>query len=534
VESIKNQNNHISNIVDHIEKFLGERSLLITKIIQDDNKDEFPNEALKWIDQGILNYVALKEHGGHFTNLHDLFWLSRLVSRRNLTSAIALGQTFLGTLPVYIAGDDYLKKLACQKLLEGGLSCLALTEETHGSDITSTETYYKDESLTGKKWCINNATIGKSQSIIVQSNKGLCFLYIDKASLPKASYSNIDKIKTHGIKGADISGITYNKAPVNEKYVIGRQGKGIDILQKTMQVSRTFCTTFSIGSLESCLKESHKFAINRILYNKPVIEMDNINNDLKKSYLTLLAAEAIGLTMTRFVTEHPEVMSLYSAVAKYQVPMMTTNSIESLCEVVGAKAYLRENTYAILEKYRRDHKVVSIFDGSSAVNLSIIARQFNNIKRHLSKEKSSEHLDKFIINKKWESFTGDGLILSNRSHDIVFCTYYNIKNLLNDETQKTIDSQLEFLLSSIESYNGEMASTKAHQIAKNYCQCLSACLYVSFFAQNEANFKQNIKQNTVLPQVINQIFEQDIDFNAISLDIDDKKLISHWDLDSLE
>lgn len=526
-------NHSIGLIVDEIENFLGKSSSLIDTVLIDDENDIFPTEAKKWLDNGILNYVAMEKYGGKFSDLSQLFWLSRLVAKRNLTSAIALGQTFLGTLPVYISGSDFLKELASTRLKEHGLSCLALTEEDHGSDIASTETFYNQEKLTGKKWCINNATIGKTQSVIVQTNNGLCFLFIDKKSLDSNNYTNIEKIKTHGIKGADISGINFNQLNVDSKYIIGRQGKGVDILQKTMQVSRTFCTTFSIGSLEASLKEAYKFSQKRILYGKPIYEMEIIQNQIKKSYLTLLISEAIGILTTRFITSSPTVMSLYSAVSKYLIPHIVTNSIESICEVVGAKAYLRENDYAILEKYRRDHKVVSIFDGSSSVNLSIIARQFKNIKKHLEAKPTDQYENNFELQTPWEPFTGTGLILSNRSNDIVFSTYYNLQNKIDKKILSIIDTNLIKLKKDIEHFNEDITTTHAQKIAAHYCKCLSACMYVLFFIINQNNIKHSIN-DTLLRQIIYLIFDHNIKYDDISLDIINNKLISHWDLNSLE
>ncbi len=67
-------------------------------------------------------------------------------------------------------------------------------------------------------------------------------------------------------------------------------------------------------------------------------------------------------------------MALWSAVAKVQVPKLVEEAIQGCARVLGARHYLRaEHAGGIFQKILRDHAAVPLFDGSTAVNLSIVA-----------------------------------------------------------------------------------------------------------------------------------------------------------------
>lgn len=66
-----------------------------------------------------------------------------------------------------------------------------------------------------------------------------------------------------------------------------------------------------------------------------------------------------------------------SAVAKYLVPTLGDEVIGALRSLLGARAMLtRDFADGAFQKLERDHRIVGIFDGSTAVNLNSLINQF--------------------------------------------------------------------------------------------------------------------------------------------------------------
>lgn len=80
-----------------------------------DERDEFPSSHLEAINNsGFFKYFIPKSIGGKLECFAQLIKLTVVLSRRDITTAIAVGQTFLGALPVWIAGTDEQKKILAQ------------------------------------------------------------------------------------------------------------------------------------------------------------------------------------------------------------------------------------------------------------------------------------------------------------------------------------------------------------------------------------------------------------------------------------
>ena len=69
-------------------------------------------------------------------------------------------------------------------------------------------------------------------------------------------------------------------------------------------------------------------------------------------------------------------MSVWSAVAKYFVPVRVEALVRELAVVPGARHYLREgHFFGHFQKLMRDNAVAGLFDGSTVINLNAISQQ---------------------------------------------------------------------------------------------------------------------------------------------------------------
>ena len=526
----------MNEFYEYFEKKFSKRRNLIDIVVEDDESSDFPREAQNLIDDGLLKFIVPISQGGELKGIDHLFTLGRCLARRNVTSAIAVGQCFLGSLPIWIHGSDEQKKRLTEILFESGLNCLALTEKEHGSDLSSCEVIIKEVEgkrlLSGQKWCINNATKGKAMSVLAMGEMGPTLIFIDKENLNEVQFSNIDKLKTHGIKGADISGIDFKDLELTNDSFIGREGRALETIARTMQISRTLCSAFSLGAADTTFRDAINFSGSRVLYGETLNKRGSVRSLTSKALAYILASEATSISVTRMATLAPKFMALYSAVVKSFEPYMIDKQIDICKEILGARYYLREDDYPMFQKMVRDHSVISLFDGSMGVNLSIIASKFNNIKKHLDADEEYDFEE--VYNVKYESihFDGSTLKLSSRSLDFVFSAF---NTLMEEDTRGVVfqvKTEIETLRSYIENVN-DYTTYMARETSLRYCRIVTAINYLLFVKFNQESILPALSTDDSVQFVISTILEQSCDYQydeEVFNHYRDNHLISHFNI----
>ncbi|MGD8375185.1 MAG: acyl-CoA dehydrogenase [Acidobacteriota bacterium] len=356
-----------------------------------DEEGAFPAASVATLrDWGFPSYLVPEGHGGRLANCEQMLALTRVAARRDLTTTITLGQTWLGALPVWLDAEPGKCRTLARHLREGHLGCLALTEQAHGSDLAATEARARlsggTYALSGSKWLINNATMARTMVVLAHTPHSgkmtpLSLLFLEKDELPAGSFEHLPRIPTHGIRGADIAGIRFRNTPVPASAVLGNPGDGFLLTLKTLQVTRIQCAGFSLGAADTALRAALEFALDRRLYGATVVDIPSARSKLLDAYLDLLICEAVALAASRAIHVLPHRLSLWSAATKYLVPVTAESLIRRCAVVFGARHFLREgHRSGIFQKMMRDASVVSFFDGSTAINTGIIAAQLRPLR----------------------------------------------------------------------------------------------------------------------------------------------------------
>ncbi|WP_261800615.1 acyl-CoA dehydrogenase family protein [Streptomyces sp. PBH53] len=353
-----------------------------------DAREEFPAEACAVLDGcGTARAYVPAELGGASGGLPELVAALRTVARRDVTVAVAHGKTFLGSVPTWVAGTDEQRRTLARRVLAGAVVSWGLTEPGHGSDLlagelTAAPTADGGWRLDGAKWPINNATRGDLISVLARTApeggpRGFSQLLVDKHVLAPGTFSPLPKEPTHGIRGADISGIRFTGAKTPADALTGRPGDGLDIVLRSLQLTRTVCTSLSLGAGEHALRLAHAFAAGRAMYGTTLLRLPLARRVLGRAAASLALADAASLVAARAAHHLPGEMSVMSAVVKAGVPEIVQLAVDDLAELLGARGFLTEHhAHGAFQKLERDHRIVAVFDGSTAVNRASLINQF--------------------------------------------------------------------------------------------------------------------------------------------------------------
>jgi hypothetical protein len=359
--------------------------------------------------------------------------------------------------------------------------------------------------LSGQKWCINFATFGQAITLLCRSHekgglRGFSLFHLNKRNI-QSGFSPTPKLPTHGVRGLDISGFRLENLVLPKEAIIGKEHRGLEVTYKTLQVSRTLCASLATGGMDSALRITLSFVLQRQLYGKRAYDIPVVKQKLGELFVSTIVADCVSLVVARACTIAPEYLSLWSAIIKYLVPKLAVDVVEDCGIIMGARGYLRGTEWGMFQKIRRDIQIVGLFDGSSQVNLSIIAghllSQAEN--RHGKLQNKAVDLNQlFNMQATCPEFKDDLFSLYTSHEDAVLAGVQQLRShsinklieLVNQEI-KDLDKQV-LQLRDTEAF--EPQSLISFRLADQYCRIFAASCCLLFWHHNQKSLPGELKQ----------------------------------------
>ncbi len=476
-----------------------------------DETEQFPEEAIRWLyDRKLARHYVPEELGGAFRSFAELGDVIRVLSRRDVSSAVAFSTLFWSFL-TWVGGTDAQKRwLANYIMVRQGTMCLAYSEKRHGADLAASDTIARRTEagfeLTGEKWPINRATVGGLCFVLATTDpsagpRGLSLFMLDKGELDPGRYSNLPKILTHGMRGSDISGIKFEHCPVPSQSMLGGEGGGLQLALRGFQITRALCAAISLGAGDTALRTTLNFALKRKLYDELVIDLPHAAGVLTDAFLDLLICDCVTNSGLRSFHVVPEQSSLWASIVKYFVPTTIETMIQNLSVVLGARYYMREeHEFGTFQRILRDAAVVSLFDGSTVVNLHALMLQFRHLARRRGArgDQGSRLRQIFETNAALPAWDGQRLsLVSTQPNEALEGVEYSLEHLKSDRGVNTADpAEIDRILAfgeklkheievhkktfaESEFEHGHLQSAAMFRAAQKYCalHAAAACLH---------------------------------------------------------
>jgi alkylation response protein AidB-like acyl-CoA dehydrogenase len=452
------------------------------------------------------------------------------------------------------------QKLARFIMDDYGAMCLGYSEKEHGSDLINGDlTATKVEGgyiLNGEKWPINRATISGVSFILAKTDanggpKCLTLFMVDKRQLDPEKYYNLPKIYTHGVRASDMSGIGFKDCFVPDSMRLREEGDGLELALKGFQITRMLCAAFSHGAADTALRTTLSFAVNRVIYHKTVMDLPQPRRTLVDAFLDILICDCETIPAARGFHIIPEQFSVWASVVKYFVTVRLEEMVNSVYVVLGSRFYMREeHEFGIFQKLLRDNSIISMFDGSSIVNLHALILQLRPLTKYRAKRNSrtmsalKTRLEAiFSLEKSVPPFEPNNLELFGRGMDdslqgleIALDMLEGLKN--SDEVDAEILENLLMLgnlvLEELNAHDEQISQSKFEyghdqspelfEIAKKYCtlHAASACLHTwlynrsilgEFFARGEwlvLSLHRLLRTLRPLPYTLSEVYVENV------------------------
>ncbi len=348
--------------------------------------DHFPLEAIKKLGAlGCCGMLMPEEWGGPGLDTISYVLMLEEVAKIHAAIATALSVTNSAVqLPLLAHGTQaqkskYLRRLAAGEIL--GAFCL--TEPAAGSDaagIQSTAVLPSSTSLVsstsyvlnGSKTWVTNGSAAGLYLIFAKTNPAAAGKGIT-AFLVEPSFPGF-KIGRHedkmGQRSSPSVEILLNDCVVPAENRLGEEGAGLKIALSALDGGRIGIAALAVGLAQGALDESVKYAKARKAFNKSIGDFQAIQWMLADMHTEIEAARGL-LYQAAFFKDSDAKMGSAASRAKLYASEMVNRVVYKAVQIHGSLGYSRESE---VERMYRDARVITIYEGTSEIQRTIIAR----------------------------------------------------------------------------------------------------------------------------------------------------------------
>jgi alkylation response protein AidB-like acyl-CoA dehydrogenase len=489
--------------------FAPEAGLSLAGGVRADELEVVPTGAWQaaW-EAGCHRYLVPAENGGRLVCFESLLGVVRAMSRRDLVISVGLGSTFLAALPVWIWGEAAQRDRVAELVLAREFGTAGITEDAAGSDLLATRTRAMPVPggyvLDGRKWLIGNGQRSSFATVLAASEPSYGLFLIDFAATGKTDKTGntgntgvqrLPKVRTLGLRGHDLSGLEFRGCRVDQGALLGRAGRGIEMVSGMLQFTRTLVGGMSLGAADTALRIALRHARGRVLYGRPILALPPVRSLLARGFADMLAGECTALAAARGLDVAPQRMALWSAVAKYVVPGFCRDTIDACGEVLSARAYLREGDHAPFQKLARDAAITPVFEGTRLVQLETVRSQLaSGARRRGEPELPLRVLFGFGSPvRQWAPSKARPSLIYGRSDEVIDLLDATADRLAAEAGERELARAARLLISVRdqirEALSGSAAhrSPQAYEVARRHCLVhAGACCLHTWIERREA------------------------------------------------
>ena len=295
-----------------------------------------------------------------------------------------------GTLVRYGTAEQRRRWLP--RLIDGsGLAAFALTEPSSGSDAASLRATAVREGdgwrLDGRKQFITNARYAPLAIVFARvaelggprgaeplgsakpppTHAGITAFAVP-LDAPGVSIGPAER--KLGLKASDTSALVLDGVRVSRDAVIGEVGKGFALALAALDGGRIGIAAQSVGIARAAIALARAYAKQRKQFGRPIADFDGVRFPLARSEGELAAARLLALRAA-WLKDHGRPFTREAAMAKLYASEMAQRATHTAVQTLGGYGYLRE--YAV-ERYARDGRATTIYEGTSEIQRLVIAR----------------------------------------------------------------------------------------------------------------------------------------------------------------
>jgi len=335
------------------------------------------DEVIKELAEAEMIAITIpQEYGGL-----GMGYVARLIALEEIArvsvATAMMNQIFgLGIEPFIKFGTEEQKKKYLPKFATGErLATVAVTESSGGSDPKGCRTKYKKGNgtylLNGRKCFITNSHTADAQVVLAvdEDNPDVFTTFIVEKGME--GFTPTHEEHKVGMRGCNTGEIEMKNVSVPAENVIGGEGKGLKVAMAAIgDVGRGGMVGCALGLQQACLEAAVKFSNERILYGKPISNLQAIQFKIAEMKIDLEAGRLLGYRAAA-MQDKGERSSNEFAVAKYYTTEAAQKAAKMAVDIHGGYGCMEEFP---VTRYLRDSYVLGPSAGTSDIMKVIISR----------------------------------------------------------------------------------------------------------------------------------------------------------------
>ncbi|WP_421865581.1 acyl-CoA dehydrogenase family protein [Motiliproteus sp.] len=370
-----------SMIQEMARKFAeGELAPVAEKLDQEGDRELFLGNLKQLAELGFMGLNVSAEYGGTEAGTVAFSVAITEIARACASTAVTMSVTNMVAEVIQVVASEeqkqrYLPRLCSGEYAAGGF---CLTETGAGSDPSSMKT---SAVLDGDEWVLNGAkqfiTSAEFAGVFVvwavtdkdaPKGKGIsCFLV--ENNIPGLTVSKAEK--KMGQHASATNEVLFEDCRIPKDALMGKLNDGFRVAVAELAGGRIGIGSLALGIGQAAMDYARVYLTERKQFGKPIANFQGLQWMLADAYTELEAARLL-LMNAAATKERGEPFAKQASMAKLYASEKANAACYTALQMMGGYGYIKEFP---LERYTRDARITSLYEGTSEIQRVIIARE---------------------------------------------------------------------------------------------------------------------------------------------------------------
>jgi butyryl-CoA dehydrogenase len=349
-----------------------------------DRNEHFDLELVaKIAAQGYLGAIVPQDYGGAGLDYLTYGLIVEQVGRgcSSMRTVVSV-QTSLVCSAILRWGTEEQKQHYLPKLCSGEwLGCFALTEPDTGSDAANQKTRARRSTdgwvINGSKMFISMGNHAKVALVFAQTDpdkghRGVACFLVDTDQPGFAPQEIHHKL---GLRGSDTAAISLDDVTAPAEGMLGEVGDGFKVAMSALDSGRFSVASGCVGICQGCLDASVRYAKERVQFGRPIASFQLVQEMLTEIAVKTDAARMLAWR-AGYLKDAGKPNTTETSIAKLYATEAAIECANTAIQVHGGSGYVDD--YPV-ERYLRDVRVTTLYEGTSQIQKLIIGRALTGI-----------------------------------------------------------------------------------------------------------------------------------------------------------
>jgi hypothetical protein len=355
------------------------RDVVALRARDTDRLERFPGDVYRQMGAlGLLGVNVPEELSGAGAGVVSYALAMMEIAAACASTSVGMAVTNMSAELICQFGTEEQKRKYVPELVSGRLvaGAFALSEPHAGSDPGAAKTTAVKR---GDRWILNGTkqwiTSGQYAGVIVvwartsdEGNKGLSCFLVEKGT-PGLSYGTPeDKM---GLRGSNTVQLILENVELTDAHLLGKLGDGFRLAMIALDGGRIGIAAQACGVARAAIEASVKYSKERKAFGQPIGDFQALRFMLADMATQQQAAELLTLRAA-FLKESKRPFTREASMAKLFASEMSNRVCDKAVQIHGGYGYIDEFP---VERYLRDARVQTIYEGTSEIQRVVIARE---------------------------------------------------------------------------------------------------------------------------------------------------------------